>query len=79
MVGRPDWTWLSAQTGRTPDEVRERAVEIGAWWFIGLDPRDIARGDEAVRAGASPEAVADAMGADVHRALVLMGLRRGYG
>lgn len=79
MEGRPDWYALAGATGRTPDGVRERAVELGAWWLIALDPKAIARGDRAARDGATPAAVADAMGSDVHAALIVMGLRKGYG
>lgn len=79
MEGRPDWYGLAGETGRTPESVRERAVELGAWWFIGLEPAQIVRGDKAIRAGAPPGKVAEAMGSDVHEALILMGLRKGYG
>lgn len=79
MAGRPDWVALAGECGTTPDGARERAVELGAWWFIALDPAQIARGDKAVRAGLPPGRVAEAMGTDVHRALVLMGLRTAYG
>lgn len=79
MEGRPDWTHLAGECGRSPDDVRVRAVELGAWWFIRLDPEQIVRGDKAIRAGLPPGMVAEAMGSDVHEALILMGLRSGYG
>lgn len=79
MAGRPDWAVLAGECGRRPDDVRVRAVELGAWWFIELEPDAIVRGDKAIRAGLPPGAVADAMGTDIHQALILMGLRAGYG
>lgn len=79
MEGRPDWFELSGATGLTPDEVMERAVRLGAWWFIAIEPEAIVRGDKAIRASQPPGAVAEAMGSDVHTALILMGLRKGYG
>lgn len=79
MEGRPDWYALAGECGCGADEVRERAIHLGAWWFIELDPDQVVRGDKAIRAGLPPGAVADAMGTDMHRALVLMGLRSGYG
>ena len=79
MEGRPDWYALAGECDARPDDVRERAIQLGAWWFIGVDPDRIVRGDKAIRAGSPPGAVADAMGTDVHRALILMGLRKGYG
>ena len=77
--GRPDWYGLAGECDARPDDVRERAIQLGAWWFIQLEPADIARGDKAIRAGLPPAKVAEAMGTDVHRALILMGLRAGYG
>lgn len=79
MEGRPDWYGLSGETGLSPDDVMERAVRLGAWWFIALEPEAIVRGDKAIRAGLPPGMVAEAMGSDVHTALILMGLRKGYG
>ena len=79
MAGRPDWTALAGECDMRPDDVRERAVQLGAWWLIGLEPERIAAGDKAIRAGMGPGAVARAMGSDVHAALVLMGFRSAYG
>lgn len=79
MEGRPDWYALAGECDMRPDDVRERAIQLGAWWLIRYTPEQIARGDEAVRAGMGPSEVAEAMGSDVHEALILMGFRRGYG
>lgn len=79
MEGRPDWFALSGECGMSPMEAMNRSVELGAWWFIRHDPDSIVRGDKAVRAGLPPGRVAEAMGSDVHTALILMGLRSGYG
>ena len=79
MRGHPDWWELSGICGLPVEGVMERAQHLGAWWLLELEPAAIARGDKAVRAGLAPGLVAEAMGGDVHQALILIGLRSVYG
>lgn len=75
LAGRPDWFEVSGLTGLPPDECLGRAEELGALWLVGIGPERLERARFAVDRGADAYRVAEALGADVHAALVLAGMR----
>ena len=52
-----------------------RAMDIGAWWLVGLSPERTRRAERLLMSGASVDAIANVLGTDVHAALVWLGMR----
>lgn len=75
LSGDIDWYEIGGKIGVSPDAAMRRAMDIGAWWLVGLTPDKTARAERVLRSDASVDAIANVLGTDVHGALVWLGMR----
>lgn len=79
LSGRIDWYEIGGRIGVPPDAAMRRAMDIGAWWLIGLTPERAAKAEMVLRGGASLDAIANVLDTDVHGVLIWLGARYARG
>lgn len=75
LSGEIDWRKIGGQIGLTPDAAMRRALDIGAWWMLGVTAERTARAERVLQSGASVDAIANVLDTDVHGALIWLGMR----
>ena len=75
LSGDIDWHAIGGKIGVEPDAAMRRAMDIGAWWLVGLTPDRTARAERVLQSDASLDAIANVLGTDVHATLIWLGMR----